>query len=265
MNRRTRQSEESEMDVQESVRRQFGPVAAAYATSSAHVGGPDLAAMLEAGDLRGDERALDVGAGAGHTALAFAPRVVEVVAVDLTEAMLETGRRLAEERGIANATFLQADAERLPFPDDAFDLVTSRYAAHHFPRPEAAAREWARVLKPGGRLLLVDVVSPGDPATDTLLNAAEVLRDPSHVRDHSVAQWTAMLAAAGLTVEELGQWPLRLSFASWVERMRTPSSIASAIQELFARAPASARETLHVESDGTFTCPVALLRGSLRE
>jgi SAM-dependent methyltransferase len=250
------------MDIQESVRRQFGPVAADYATSSVHVSGPDLEAMLAAANLQGDERVLDVAPGAGHTALAFAPRVASVVAVDLTEAMLETGRRLAEEQGISNATFVLGDAEHLPFPDGAFDLVTCRYAAHHFPRPAVAAREWARVLKPGGSILLLDVVSPDDPATDTVLNAAEVLRDPSHVRDHTVGQWVAMLEDAGLAPEDLGRWPLRLQFDSWTARMRTPAPTALQIRALFDAAPASVREILAIEEDGTFTCPVALLKGN---
>jgi SAM-dependent methyltransferase len=243
------------------VRQQFGPVAAAYVTSAVHAGGPDLAAMLAAAAQRGDERVLDVAAGAGHTALAFAPLVASVVAVDLTEPMLAVGRNLAAERGIANATFTLGDAEHLPFPDEAFDLVTCRYAAHHFPRPAAAVQEWARVLRPGGQVLLVDTIAPDDLTTDTILNAAEILRDPSHVRDHTIGQWVAMLGTAGFAVEDLGRFPLRLSFGSWIERMRTPELAASQIRALFAAAPASVREMLRIEDDGTFTVPVALLRG----
>jgi SAM-dependent methyltransferase len=124
-----------------------------------------------------------------------------------------------------------------------------------------AAREWARVLKPGGSLLLADLVSPDNPAADTVLNAAEILRDPSHVRDYRIAEWYTMFAAAELTAETLGQWPLRLPFASWTERMRTPAATAVQIQALFAGARDSVRAVLALEPDGTFTCPVALLRG----
>src|SRR5215212_3014367 len=101
-------------DVKNSVQRQFGPVAANYATSAVHVAGPDLTAMLSAAALRGDERVLDAGCGAGHTALAFAARVAEVVALDLTEAMLAQGRKLARDRAITNIIFQRGDVERLP-------------------------------------------------------------------------------------------------------------------------------------------------------
>lgn len=249
------------MGGQASVQRQFGPVAASYATSSVHAGGPDLVAMVEAAELQGDERVLDVAVGGGHTTLAFARGAADVIGVDLTEAMLTAAQGLAEEQGIANISFQAADAEHLPFPDSSFDIVTCRYAAHHFPHPAVAAREWARVLKPGGQLLLVDVVSPDDPTSDTFLNAAEVLRDPSHVRDHTVAQWVNMLQEAGLDVEELGQFPLRLEFASWTERMRTPQAARAQIQALFAGAPTDVKEALSLEPDGTFTCPVVLMRG----
>jgi SAM-dependent methyltransferase len=248
-------------NVQDSVQEQFGPVAAAYVTSAVHAGGADLEAMVAAGNLQGTERVLDVATGAGHTAIAFARQAAEVTAFDLTAAMLATAQKLAAEQGVTNITFVAGDAEHLPFDDNSFDLVTCRYAAHHFPHPAQAAREWARVLKPGGRLLLVDIVSPDDPTSDTFLNTAEILRDPSHVRDHTVGQWFTMLGDAGLAVTDAGRFPLRLDFANWTTRMRTPEAAATQIRTLFANAPASVQESLHLEPDGTFTCPVALLIG----
>jgi ubiquinone/menaquinone biosynthesis C-methylase UbiE len=252
------------MDVKGAVQRQFGPVAANYATSAVHVSGPDLEAMLAAAAPQGGERVLDAGSGAGHTALAFAPLVAEVVGVDLTEAMLIQARRLAARRGLSNASFQRGDVERLPFPDGSFDLVTSRYSAHHYPHPSVALREFARVLRPGGVFLLVDVVSPDEPAQDTFLNAIELLRDPSHVRDHSVRQWREMLAEAGFMPELAGTWDLRLEFEPWVARMNTPFLAITQIRALIDGAPREVRAGLGIlgETDYSFTVPTALLRGT---
>lgn len=251
------------MNIKSSVQNQFGAVAANYATSSVHVSGPDLAAMLAAADPRGTERLLDAGCGAGHTALAFAPHVAEAVGVDLTLAMLAQAKRLAAERGVSNVTFERGDVERLPYPDDSFDLVTSRYSAHHYPHPQAAVCEFARVLKPGGVLLLVDTVAADDPKQDTFLNAIELLRDPSHVRDHTLEQWRAMFAAAGLEAEALGAWPIRLEFESWVARMNTPFLSITQIRALIDGAPYEVRSALAIEGESnySFSIPVALLRG----
>lgn len=252
----------SNVTVQDSVQRQFGAVATAYTTSSVHAAGADLAALLEAAAIQGGERVLDVATGGGHTALALARQGVDVTAVDLTAEMLAAAQAYAESQGVTTIRYVVGDAEALPFSDGAFDIVTCRYAAHHFPHPAAAVGEWARVLRPGGRLLLGDVVSPEDLTSDTFLNTVEILRDPSHVRDHTVAQWYTMLEAAGFTVTTAGVFPLRLEFASWTARMRTPEAAAAQIRALFAGAPASVQETLSLEPDGAFTAPVAVLVGA---
>ena len=80
------------MDISQSIQQRFGPAAAAYGESAVHRAGADLDAMLASAGLAGDERVLDLGCGAGHTAFAFAEHCREVVAYDLTPAMLEQAR-----------------------------------------------------------------------------------------------------------------------------------------------------------------------------
>lgn len=248
------------MDTRASVQERFGAVAPRYVTS-VHAVGPELAAMREAAALRGDERVVDLGCGTGHTALAIAPHVREVVGVDLTAAMLAEARRLAGERGVCNLRLERADVEALPFPDACFDLATCRYAAHHFPDPHRALAEAARVLRPGGRLLLHDVVAPESPAADTFLQTIELLRDGSHVRDHRLSEWQRMLAEAGFATRRIGCWPLATDFDAWVERMATPEPEVAMLRRLLRAAPREAREALAVGRPGPcdFAFPTALL------
>jgi SAM-dependent methyltransferase len=141
--------------------------------------------------------------------------------------------------------------------------VTSRYSAHHYSHPTQALREISRVLEPSGVFLLVDVVAPEQPAADTFLNAVELLRDPSHVRDHTTAQWLEMLRQAGMTGEVLGNWPLSQSFNAWVQRMRTPEAGVVQIKALMDGAPSEVREALGFQEDYSFSLPTVLIRGKL--
>jgi len=250
--------------IESRIQERFGRAAAAYAVSPVHRGGPDLDAMLAAAALTGRERVLDLGCGPGHAAAAFAPHAAEVVALDLTEAMLETGRVLAAERGLSNLRFERGDAARLSFPDASFERVTSRHSAHHFSDPRAVLREVARVLKPGGAFLLVDTVAPENPALDTFLNAFEVLRDPSHVRDHTVSQWCDMLRAVGLEASSLGSFASAQEFDAWVARIGTSPAAVKGLQALFDEAPEEVRAAFGIRGQGRydFRLEFALIRGA---
>jgi ubiquinone/menaquinone biosynthesis C-methylase UbiE len=249
--------------IKSAVQKQFQQVAANYTVSAVHARGVDLAELVTAAQLTGSERVLDAGCGTGHTALTLAPVAGEVIAVDLTEAMLAQGRRLAAERELTNVDFRLGDVEQLPFADGEFDLVVSRYSAHHWPHPQAALAEFRRVLRPQGRLILSDIVSFDDYALDTFVQTLELLRDPSHVRDHTVRQWLGYFAEAGFAAEVVYTWGLRLDFADWVARMATPPDHVAALRSLLAGAPADVRERLLVEADHSFTFPGALVHGQL--
>jgi len=253
------------MDQGDAIQRQFGAAAERYTASTFHQRSPDLRLMVDAASLCGDERVLDIGTGTGHTAVAFAPRVAEVVGIDLTPAMLAQARAVAAAAGVENVRFAEGDAMALACDDASFDVVTCRVCAHHFADPAAALREAARVLGPGGRLLLVDSVSPEDPALDTFLNAIELLRDPSHVRNYSVSQWCAMLRASGFAPEHLGTFPVPLDFHEWVERMRTPALARTQLLGLFDGATGSAREAFRLQTGENpgFDIPIALFRATL--
>jgi len=127
-----------------------------------------------------DERAVDVGTGAGALAFALAPIVREVVGVDRVPELLELAReRAADHR---NVTFVEGDAEHLPFDDGSFDLACTLRTLHHVPRPELVLAELVRVTSPGGRLLVVDQIAPADPLAALALDHFERTRDPSHTR-----------------------------------------------------------------------------------
>jgi SAM-dependent methyltransferase len=241
---------------------QFGSRAEAYLNSAVHARSPDLDALATLMKERHDARVLDLGCGGGHVTFNVAPFVREVVAYDLSQEMLEVVARSAGERGLRNVTTRQGTVERLPFEDGSFDVVLSRFSAHHGRDLDAGLREAARVLKVGGMVAIVDTVTPGVPLIDSYFQAIELLRDCSHVRNYSRAEWEAAIARAGLLPGSVTPFRLRLDFKSWVERMNTPKLHVEAIRALQTAVSAVATRHFETEADGSYRIDVALLQAS---
>jgi ubiquinone/menaquinone biosynthesis C-methylase UbiE len=253
-------------DTKRAVQDQFGQVAQSYSTSTVFSQGVDLDTIAAEAATARPRLALDVGTAAGHVAFALAPHAGLVVGLDLTHPMLLRARDDGAARGLANLRFCQGDVEALPFPDASVDLVACRMSGHHFPNPALFAAEVARVLRPGGRLALGDVVSPPNDALDRWINQVEVQRDPSHVRDYRVAEWEQLLGDAGLRTQLLLAWQLDLDFDDWTARQRTPPDRVQQIRGMFRSAPPSHQEAfrLRIPDDArwSFALHCAVLRAT---
>jgi ubiquinone/menaquinone biosynthesis C-methylase UbiE len=239
----------------QAVQDQFDPQARAYLSSAVHAAGPDLHAARErvARSLRADGAVLDVGTGAGHLSFTLAPLAGRVVALDPSAGMLATVRGAAAERGLTQIETCAATAAALPFAPASFDLVCSRYSAHHWFDIPRALSEMRRVVRPDGFILVIDLLADDHPLVDTHLQSIELLRDTSHVRDRSVTEWNSLLTHSGFTAIESDTWSTRLEFGPWVQRMRTPETLVSAIRILQTGAPAEVQRALNIEADGSFT------------
>jgi ubiquinone/menaquinone biosynthesis C-methylase UbiE len=238
---------------------QFGPQALAYVQSTVHSQGEDLEQLKRAFAGRGIGRVLDLGCGGGHASFAVAPYVGQIVASDLSSEMVRAVEAEAAARGLSNVSTRQASAEHLPFDDGSFDAVITRFSAHHWGDMAAGIAEAGRVTRPGGLGVFLDTGSVGPAAFDTFLQAVEVLRDPSHVRNYSEAEWRDALARAGFTVTSVTWRKLRMEFPVWIARIRTPPLHANAILALQNAVGAETRAHFAIGDDGSFDLDILAL------
>jgi SAM-dependent methyltransferase len=232
---------------------QFGPQAAAYVASAVHATGADLEQLATLAEKAAPARVLDLGCGGGHVSFHIAPHASQVVAYDMSVDMLNAVSHMAADKGLRNIVTRQGVAETLPFPDKSFDMVASRFTAHHWQDFAAGLREARRVLKDNGLAVFIDTTAPDSPLCDTHFQSIELLRDMSHVRNYTRSAWLEALRAAGFTVGIVTPRRLRLDFDSWVTRMRTPALHVQAIRSLQTGMPREVADYLELEADGSFT------------
>lgn len=147
--------------------------------------------LVEISKATKNDRVLDVASGPGLVAAGFAKAAQHVECFDLTSAMLEQAKKYLIAEGVANVSFQEGDAMHLPYPDNSFDIVVTRYSFHHFLYPESVLKEIIRVCKPTGRILIADIVM-GKEASE-IFDRLEKLRDSSHVKALTQMEFSDLL------------------------------------------------------------------------
>ncbi len=175
-----------------------------------------LAWMLEELPLSPEVRCLDIATGTGEFARALAPHVASVIGLDATDAMLEQGRSFIAQAGIENVSFQKGIVQDLPFEDEAFDVVSSRYAFHHFADPKPVLAEMVRVCRTGGHVIIVDIIVPNE-STAASYNYYEWLCDPSHTRCLSFDEFRDYVELFGLESISARTRPIEEPLIEWMD------------------------------------------------
>lgn len=223
----------------------FGKKAQEYSNSSLLVNKGNLDLILEIAMISRTDRVLDVATGTGFLAEAIADTDAEVIATDFTLSMLEKSRELLTGR--SNTVLALADADNQPFMENSFDVVTCRVAVHHFANPQIAFHEMARVCKPGGRVVIMDVVSAEDKEKSELHNEMAKLRDPSEFRQWRRSELEEMLKTSGLTISNVELWPHQMAFDEWIRLGGADDATAEIIREMMIDSMDGDKATLNPE------------------
>jgi ubiquinone/menaquinone biosynthesis C-methylase UbiE len=194
-------------------------------------------------------RALDLACGPGIVSQALAHHANNIIACDITPTMLTHTRRRCADAGLTNVHPTLGQAEILPFDNDTFDAVITRSAIHHFADPATVIAEMARVTRPLGRLVIVDVVSSENAEEAALHNALETIRDPSHTRMLPQSETLHHLGKAGIEVQTTVAWINQREFDEWLQITNAPERITPlrVVMNTLAKTGIMAGINLHLE------------------
>ncbi|HEX4603923.1 MAG TPA: methyltransferase domain-containing protein [Candidatus Angelobacter sp.] len=209
-----------------------------------------------------DDTVLDVACGPGLLVCAFARVVKHATGVDMTPAMLEQASQIQREKDLKNVSWQPGNVYSLPFSQAQFSIVSSRFAFHHLQHPLAALKEMTRVCEPDGTIVVADM-SPL-PEKAAALNAAELLRDPSHVRALPVDELRGLFEQAGLGTPQVTSYRMEGELEDLLARSFPNAGDADRLRKIFADSLAGDALDLNTRKENGkiyYSFPVAVLVG----
>lgn len=182
-----------------------------------------------------DARVLDVATGPGYLAGAFASVCKLVIGIDLTQAALFRARAHQQSQRVDHLHFVNANARGIPFGDDTFDIVVSRFAVHHFEQPISVLADMARVCKSGGIIAIQDLVTSEHFERAAFQNKLEKLRDRSHATTLPISQFLTLFTQANLEIVHVETETLVQDAEQWLANASTPNAEASEVRQLLKK------------------------------
>ncbi|TFG95715.1 MAG: methyltransferase domain-containing protein [Myxococcales bacterium] len=229
------------------VREQFTRQAEAYAGMQQTRDEAGMRLLVALAGAKTQSRVLDVACGPGFLTLAFAGACASARGIDATPAFVERARHLAQERGIGNVSFAVGDANALPEPDASWDIVACRAAFHHFPDPTRVLAEMARAAKPGGTLLVADLLGSELPECAALHDRIERLCDPTHARALPLSEFSALFRAQGVEVASQFGSEMHYDVEEWLAHGGPDPDAAAEIRSLLEASIEGDRADLAVQ------------------
>jgi SAM-dependent methyltransferase len=233
---------------EDSIREEFTHQSRSFGTSPVVTSAETLGVLIDLVPADAGADWIDLACGPGIVSRATAAKVGSVKGVDLTPAMIEEAKRRAAEEGIENVDFVEGDVTALRLDDDSFDGAITRLSLHHIPAPGRVVAEMARVVRPGGWILVSDIVADRDRDANAWREEIERLRDPSHWACHTPESLRAMGEEAGLLLDEEKLVPIEIDFDEWMERGSGGAGSANVVARLLREQPPGAESFTVSES-----------------
>lgn len=223
-------------DVQEDHSRliveQFTRQAAPFAEMPIHSDEESNRLIIQTAGIQPQDSVLDVACGPGLITCVVAEMAGHVTGIDITPAMIEQAKLRQRAKGLSNMSWHVGDVQSLPFADETFSSVITRYTFHHFLNPIGVFNEMVRVCRTGGRVSIVDVVT-SSPEQAAAYDRVEKLRDPSHVRALALDELTGYFEAAGMTDLKTAFYKLDVGLEDLLVATRTEAHAADEVRKSF--------------------------------
>lgn len=193
--------------------KQFSKQASGYTSITSHSNA--LEKLIQISGITKEDTVLDIACGSGIVSCEFAKHAKFVTGIDITQEMLNEAKKLQKKENLQNICWRIGNVTDLPFSNNQFSVVISRFGFHHFINPLQVLKEMKRICTPNGVIMVVDVSMPNEKIDN--YNKMEKIRDYSHVSAISLSGFNELFEKVGLQLVETDMYVMPISLNEQLE------------------------------------------------